>query len=189
MSDLNFATQAGVRPRAANASAVGFPWRILIITLVIFGLSVVIYVGINFGYIPYLNSQLEKVDVQFAQLSKSFDENQQKEFINFYSQLYNIKNLSSAHVYPSKVFDLIETSLYRNVRLSNLQMNVASEEIRIDGIAQDFDTLANQLASLKSNPDIYSVSLDSSKKIEVKDGGGVSFSAKLVMKKGFFNSK
>lgn len=185
MSDLNFATQSGLRPRTDNTAS-GVPWRILVISIVIFGLTIVIYAGMQFGYIPYLSSQIDKVDSQFTQLSKSFNDQQQKDFLNFYSQLYNIKSLSGNHAYPSKVFDFIETSLYPSVKLTNLQVTVSTGEIRLEGNISDYDSLSNQLAVFKSNSNVASMSLDSSRKVDPKDGGGIFFSIKLNMNKDFF---
>ncbi|KKS82684.1 MAG: hypothetical protein UV58_C0007G0035 [Candidatus Wolfebacteria bacterium GW2011_GWC1_43_10] len=187
MADLNFSS---VTPRShkEEVSSVGFPWRIFVIALVVFGLTLVLWAGMSFGYTPYIKSEIKKVEAELDTLSTTFDESQQKDFISFYSQLYNIRNLSATHTYPSKIFDFIESSIYPTVRLSNLQVNLASGETRIEGIAVDYETLANQISALKNNTSVESVSLDTSRKAEAKDGGGTFFSLKIILNKKFLIS-
>ncbi|MFA6136406.1 MAG: PilN domain-containing protein [Candidatus Paceibacterota bacterium] len=187
MADFNFGAKTVQKQKESPYSSVGFPWRIFVITLVIFVLSLVIYAGMDLGYKPYLESQLSKVDSDFDALSETFNEQQQKDLLNLYSQLYNIKNISLSHPYISQIFNLLESSLYPTVKLTNLQASVSSYEVRVEGITVDFDTLANQLAALKSHDKISSVSLDTSRKMEQKEGGGVFFSIKIILEKSFFN--
>ena len=128
MADLNFSS---VTPRShkEEVSSVGFPWRIFVIALVVFGLTLVLWAGMSFGYTPYIKSEIKKVEAELDTLSTTFDESQQKDFISFYSQLYNIRNTS-----------------------------------------------------------VESVSLDTSRKAEAKDGGGTFFSLKIILNKKFLIS-
>jgi hypothetical protein len=160
----------------------------LVISLVIFGLTVLIWAGISFGYIPFLSSQLKQVNADFESLSKRISPDQQKSLTDFYSQLYNIQNLQASHKYPAKIFDFLEKNTYPMVNITNFQVNLEGGDIRFSGIAVDYQTLVNQLAVLKSDPNVNSVVLESSQKKDVKEGGGVSFSIKMSIKTSFFNS-
>ena len=73
------------------------------------------------------------------------------------------------------------------VKVNNAQLDISSGNLSIDGTAFDYATLINQLAILKADPNIASVSLDSSKQNSSKDGNGVLFSIKLIFSNGFFN--
>lgn len=179
---------SAVRP-AQRLSSAGFPWRLLIVALVVFGLTVLIYAGMMFGYIPYLESQIKDIDSKFTQLSKSLDNDQQQALLDFYSQLYNIDQLSAGHLMPSRFFDFLERNMYPTVKINNLQLNVATGEIRLDGIALDYVTLTNQVALLQKSSDVRSIVLDTSKQRDSKEGGGVTFSLKLNFISSFFTAR
>ncbi len=168
-------------------SEAGFPWRILVASIIIFAMMVLIYFGMTFGYGPYLNSQIKNVNAQFSKLTQSLDDQQQLDLINFYSQLYNIKTLSSIHLYPSRFFDFLEKNTYPNVRISSAQVGVSNREIKMEGVAADYDVLTNQISAFKSADGVSDVMLESSKSRSLTDGGGVSFSVRVNFTGGFFS--
>jgi hypothetical protein len=186
MAELNSTIN---RARAAGISPVGFPWRLLIISVVIFGLTVLVWAGISFGYVPYLNSEIDKADADFNDLSKKIDASQQQVLTDFYSQLYNVQTLASTHLYPSKIFDFLEKNVYPAVRISSFQAGVSGGDARFDAITADFNTVINQLAILKADPNVLTVSLESSRQREAKDGGGVAFSVRMGFSPSFFKSQ
>jgi hypothetical protein len=186
MADLSTTVN---RARAASTSSVGFPWRLLVISIVIFGLTVLVYAGINFGYVPYLNSEISKADANFTDLSKKIDVNQQQSLTDFYSQLYNVQTLALTHFYPSRIFDFLEKNIYPTVKLSSFQAGILGGDVRFDAVAVDFNTVINQLAILKTDPNVSAVSLDSSRQREAKDGGGVIFSVRMSFNPKFFESQ
>lgn len=148
MAELNSTVN---RARAAGMPSVGFPWRLLIISIVIFGLSVLVWAGISFGYIPYLNSQISGADTAFNTLSSKIDLNQQQSLTDFYSQLYNIQTLSGTHIYPSKLFDFLEKNVYPTVKLTGMQAGITGGDLSFDGIAVNYATLTNEMAVLKTD--------------------------------------
>ncbi|BCX15794.1 MAG: hypothetical protein KatS3mg098_023 [Candidatus Parcubacteria bacterium] len=190
MAAFNFSAVPRSSSQREAISSLGVPWRIFVIALVVFILTLVIWAGMEFGYSPYLKSEIKKIDAKLESLSSTFSEAQQKEFSSFYSQLYNIKSLAASHPYPSKLFEFLETSLYPTVRLTNFQADLGSGEIRMEGVIVSYNDLANQLSVFQKNPNVESVSLDTSRQLEVKDGGGVFFSSKIILNKKFlFNSE
>lgn len=186
MAELNSTIN---RARAAGMPSVGFPWRLLIISVVVFGLCVLVWAGISFGYIPYLNSQISNSDSAFKSLSSKIDINQQQNLTDFYSQLYNVQTLETTHVYASRLFDFLEKNVYPNVRLTSLQAGVTGGDLSFDGVATDYSVLTNEMAVLKSDPNILTVSLDSSRQRAAKDGGGVSFSIRMTFSPSYFESQ
>ena len=185
MADLNNTVN---RARASSISSVGFPWRLLLISIIVFGLTVLVWTGIQFGYIPYLNSQISNADADFTALSGKIDANQQAQLTGFYSQLYNIQKLSSSHLYPAKIFDFLEKNVYPLVRINSMKLDAVGNTVTLDGIASDFSTLTNQMAVLKISPDVSVVSLDSAQQMDAKSGGGVSFSIRISFNSSFFTT-
>jgi CBS domain-containing protein len=168
-------------------SEAGFPWRILVASIIIFGITVLLYLGMTFGYAPYLNSQIASVNSQFSKLTQSLDEQQQQDLIGFYSQLYNIKTLSAIHLYPSRFFDFLEKNTYSNVRISSAQVGASNGEIKLEGIASDYDVLTNQISAFKFADGVSDVMLESSKARSLTDGGGISFAVRINFTGGFFS--
>lgn len=185
MADLNTTVN---RARAAGAASVGFPWRLLVISFVVFGLTVLVWAGIQFGYIPFLNSQLSSATASFNALSGKISAQQQKDLTSFYSQLYNIQSLQASHVYPAQLFDFLEKNIYPNVILTSFQASLTGGSIRFDGIATDYSTLTNELAILKSDPNVTLVTLNSSRQRDVKEGGGVAFTISLSISPTLFST-
>ena len=60
---------------------VGWPWRLLVFVVIIFGVTVATYLGMILGYKPYLNSQVKNLDAKITSLSQAVDEEQQKNLV------------------------------------------------------------------------------------------------------------
>lgn len=169
--------------------SIGVPWRLLIMTSLIFGLVILFWAGLSFGYTPYLSSKISNVDAQLDSLSSTLANGQQKQFTTIYSQLYNIEKLATIHYDASKIFDFLEASTYQTVLLNNVSIDNKNGSMNIGGIALNYDTLADQIASYKRYPGVSRVVLQSSSKLSDQRGGGTTFSIKVFLSKGFFNSK
>lgn len=158
---------------------VGWPWRLLLFTIIVFGVTIVTYLGMEFGYKPYLNSQMTRLDGQITSLSQQIDVNQQKNLIDFYSQLVNAQKLLTSHVSASKLFDFLEKDTYQKIYYTSLNFSLDEKSIKLGGIANDYDALSKQLELFRQAPEIDNVFLDDSR---LSDQGGISFSITLVFK-------
>ena len=158
---------------------VGWPWRLLIFTFIIFGLTVVTYLGMSFGYKPYLNSRIKNLDAEIANLSQSVDEQQQKNLASFYSSLVNIQNLLASHPVASKFFDFLEKNTHQKIYYLSLNLSLLEKNIRLDGVAPDYDAIAQQLELFRKAPEIERIFLDDSRAL---DTGGIRFSIRFVFK-------
>jgi hypothetical protein len=49
---------------------VGWPWRLLLFTAVVFGTVVFLYFGIVFGYKPFLDSRVKGLDKEIARAAR-----------------------------------------------------------------------------------------------------------------------
>ncbi len=160
------------------------PWRVLILTLVIFIFSVLIYFGMIFGYKPYLKSQTRNLEQKISVLNQSIDETQQKQIVTFFSQMVNIQSLLSGHKYFSSIFDFIEKNTHQKITYSDLKFNVSEMDIKIEGTAPSYDLLVNQLAVYNQAPEVKKVSLDSS---SAQEGSNeVRFSVRLILDQSIF---
>lgn len=183
--DFQGSGQIGGRPPVPQGT-VGFPWRIFVISVVLFGLVVLVWAGMTFGYGPFLKSEIKSTTTKVDQASKFINEDTKQSLISFYSQLYNIQIVGGAHVYPSALFPFLEQYTYSLARLVTAQVNVSASEVRLEGIAADFTMLTEQVAAYKSDARVVSVSLESSRRRDQKEGGGIAFSMRIIFDKSFF---
>lgn len=164
--------------KAGERLPVGWPWRLLVFTAIIFGSTILIYFGMIFGYKPYLNSKMKGLDKEIANLTASIGEEQQKNLADFYSQLVNVRNLLVNHPTVSKFFDFLEKNTYQQVNFSSLSLSLAEKNLRLEGNASDYRILVQQLELFRQAPEINSIFLDS---LQLREGS-ISFSIRLVFK-------
>lgn len=155
---------------------VGWPWRLLLFMLIIFGITVAIYLGITMGYKPYLNLQIKNLDGQIANLSKNIDETQRKSLANFYSQLVNVQALLSSHPLGSKIFDFLEKNTHQQVYFLDAALSLSDKTLKLDGAASDYGVLIQQLELFRRDPGVEQIFLDDSHTSE----GNVNFSLRIV---------
>ena len=67
----------------------GWPWRFFTISVILLGISLVIYLGLTFGYRGFLNNQLGKKDQEINQLAASIPKEDQAKI---FSRLFRAKN-------------------------------------------------------------------------------------------------
>lgn len=158
--------------------SVGLPWRLLIFTIIIFGAMTFLYLGMVFGYKPYLNSRAKNLDKEIANLTASIGEEQQKSLVNFYSQLVNAKNLLANHSTALKFFEFLEKNTYPQVNYLFLNLSLAEKKLKLDGNASNYKVLVQQLELFRQAPEIDRIFLDDSKLGE----DNVHFSIQLIFK-------
>lgn len=128
-----------------------FTWRALTYTGVIFALAFIVYLGLAFGYKPFLTRTITVIDAEIDKISKartSDPESRQFEttFLDFYSQASNIQQLLKDHAAVTPVFDLIERSTREDIFFQTIQVDGETRVIGFSGLAKDYTSLASQFA-------------------------------------------
>ena len=129
----------------AERLPVGWPWRFFSVSLIIFLATLLTYLGLLFGSEPYLNSQLGKKEELINQLAEKISADDREKFTQFYSQLFNLKNLLDNHVKPSQIFALLEKTADKKVYYRSALIKIPEKELNLDGVADSYETLASQL--------------------------------------------
>lgn len=161
----------------------GWPKRLFGFSFLIFLIAVGVYVGLNFGYGPYLDSKIKQKEAQIEQLTQRISVEKQKEYIRFYSQLTNLKNLLDNHIVSHKLFSLLEKNTHANIYFNSMDLNVDEKKLALGGIAKDYEALAIQLQAFKGAPGVVSYTLDESKLVE----GKIQFEITLSLAPSLFN--
>ena len=163
--------------KSGNRIPAKLPWQLLVFSFAIFGLIFASYLGMIFGYKPYLNSQISGANAQVKELGKAVDIEQQKDLTNIYSQLTNIQDLLDSHVITSTLFDELERSTYPQIYYTNFTLSLSENKLELKGISQDYLTLVKQLDFFKNSQLFNDISIDSAKSTL----DGISFTIKVVL--------
>jgi Tfp pilus assembly protein PilN len=140
-------------------------------------LVVLIYVGLTFGYEPYLNGQISTTQNQINQLSQQISPADQTNLINFYSELSNLKSLLANHVIASNLFPWLEQNTEVNVYYTSFSFS-GGDQITLSAVAKSEADVNQQLAIFESSPEVSNVIFSG---VSAGAAGGWSFDVTLTI--------
>ena len=156
----------------------GWPSRFFSVSLVIFSAVFLGYLGLVFGYEPFLRSKIEDQDQAINQLVGAISKEEQEKFTNAYSKIINLKNLLDKHVKSSKIFPLLGQITNKKVVYTGANLKVPEKELELEGIADSYNSLAEQLESFNQTEAVSRYLLNQSQ----LTSGAVQFKATLKLK-------
>lgn len=162
--------------------AVGWPWRLVLFSLLVLVTVIVVYLGLELGYKIYLNSQIKNKDEAIQRLSQSISQEEQKRFIDFYSQLANLQRLLDDHVFISKVSPFLEANTNRLVYYDFVDLRLKERRLDLGGVAQSYGVFAQQLEAFNRAPEVERLAVNESQSV----GNAVKFRAYLILKPAVF---
>lgn len=163
--------------------SVGWPWRMFILFTLLFACSVIAYLGLLFGYEPYVASQIIKTENELTSLSAQISPDKQNNFVEFYSQISNLKGMLATHVISSKLLPLIEAATDQKVVYTSTNLTILDRTLKIQGYASSYEVLAGQLALYENAPWVERVVLDDSSTA----GKTVKFTLRITFKNETIN--
>ncbi len=161
---------------------VGFPWRLFIFSLTLFLFSLFIFVGLRFGYNSYINTVTSDLDKKIENLGGQVSQEDQQNFINFYSQLVNLKKVLDRHGFTAGIFSFLEKNTLGKIYYIDADFAVPESSLTLKGAAASSESLINQLALFDESPEIDQVILNQMNSNEE----GVSFGLTLFFNPDFF---
>ncbi|MDO8601534.1 MAG: hypothetical protein Q7R62_00165 [bacterium] len=123
----------------------GLPWRLFSFAFFLLIVACGVYLGLKFGYAPILSNRIEQLDRDLATLSEQIPEEQQKGFIQLYSQIVNLQSVLQKHVMVSVIFPILEKNTHTEVSYSNFDLNILENRLSLEGFARSYAVLAQQL--------------------------------------------
>jgi hypothetical protein len=165
-----------------ETASIGLPWRLLVFAGVLFGLAVAIFLGLKFGYAQYLDSQAKALDQKINDLARQVKQEDQQNFINFYSQLVNLKKVLDRHSFASNVFNFLERNTLGQVYYNRAEYAAEDHSLILNGLADSPETLIQQLSVFNKAAELDNVVLQ---QIQF-DAKGTIFGLKLTFKENFF---
>ena len=113
---------------------------------------VLIYAGLQFGYEPYLNSQISLLQAQAQKVGQSVSPADEANLIRFYSQISNIQSLIKNHVFFSQFLTWLEQNTEANVYYTSMVFT-AGNQITLVGVAKTSADVSEQVAAFEASPD------------------------------------
>ncbi len=159
---------------------IGTPWRLLTIAFITLLTTAVLFLGLKFGYLPFLNSQLENTDKKIEDLTASINEQDAQKIFTFYSQLFNINDLLRSRYSSANLLNIIEANTLKNLYFTSFNFNLEEKQIAIEGIAPSYEALSQEMEILKKAKEIKNIKLESARTLEEK-GGGIRFAIRAEM--------
>lgn len=181
-SGFQFSESDGVKKETTE---VGLPWRIFLFSLLIAVTSIVAYLGLEFGYKPYLNSRITNLEGSIDTLIKSIPKAEQDSFLAFYSQLANLQGLLSTHTSTAMLWPILESSTNTGVYYGFVDFRLKDRRLNLEGIAVSYEALSQQLEAFNQVKQIEQTVVNESQAVKE----GVKFRLFLILKPEVFETK
>ena len=155
----------------------GWSGHLLMFSSTVFFVVLFIYMGLAFGYTPYLNSLFKKIEDRKAAIVQEIPVEKQEQLVTFYSQLANLQTVLAQHIVTSPLFTWLEKNTHQYVYFTELSLNPAAHQLVLSGVGVGLDDINQELVLLRDLPEVS--------KIDVKsisfDNGIWAFDATLFL--------
>lgn len=163
----------------------GWSGQLLMFSSTLFFISLVVYLGLIFGYRPYLNSQVKRLNDKIQSLSQQIPLEDQKKIINFYAQLVNLRTVLNGHIFTTPIFGWLEKNTHSNVYYTRLGLNAQNRQVTIAGLAKSVWDIAEQLKIFDDDPGVSQLNFGNS---SIGPGGLWQFNLVLTLTPEMFKA-
>lgn len=145
----------------------GWSSRLLMFSGTIFFVGLAVYLGLIFGYKPYLEKQVADLDAQIANFSLQIPPEEQNKLIYFYSQVVNLQEILNHHIISSQTLAWLEKNTEANVYYDRLTWSAfpssgpGSNQFGISGFAKTSDDFSKQISVFQANPLVKNIDINS----------------------------
>ena len=144
----------------------GWPWKIFLFMALVCSTTALIYFGLIFGYQPFLKTRISNAQIKIDDLVNEVSLQDQKNFLKFYSQIINLRSSLETHVVLNRFFDFLEKDTNKRVAYEVLSLNTTKGEAVLEGIADNYDRLSEQLESISRASEVSSYILTQSQFVD-----------------------
>lgn len=148
-------------------------------------LTIIIYLGMSYGYEPYLQGKITDAQNQIATLNNSISPTDQSNLIHFYSQISNLKTLLQKHTLTSQFFTWLGNNTEANIYYQSFSL-AAGYKVTATGHAATEADVNQQIAIFENSPEVNSVSV--SNVGQAPTNGGWNFTMLLTMSPSLFSA-
>lgn len=179
--------QLGREPEKSQTLASGA----LIFSVGILAIVAALYLGMVFGYEPYLNNQISGIKSQVSTANNSISADQETQLINFYSQIANLQSILSHHVYTTSFLAWLENNTEANIYYQSMDFS-AGNIVVLKGVAKTEADVNQQVAIFEGSSAVKSTVMSSVAPASAAGGGtssGIAFAVTLTMQPSAFSSQ
>ncbi|MDP1688513.1 MAG: hypothetical protein Q8L47_00045 [bacterium] len=135
--------------------------------------------SIEFGYKTFLTKKIETTQKSIDEKKAKISPENQRNLVDFYSQVYNLNKLFLTHPNISKIFNFFEENASKSVTFTKINYSKDSRLIMvaIDAETKSMEQVASQLQALRLRPEVKEVILGSATESDGK--------IKFTMRVGF----
>lgn len=166
-----------------SVSEIGFPWRIFLFSIFIFGFSIFVYLGLKVGYGTYLDARSNGISKDIENLAKKISESEQANLATFYSQLVNLEKVINDHRFSSNIFYFLEQKTTSGVYYESTDFRLNDMSLGLSGRGKSLNDVIGQLSVFDGAAEVGAVTLDSLG----FEGSDVVFRMSLKFKENFFD--
>ncbi len=181
VTNLSQFTRSAAEQFRPEEGTIGWLWNIFVFSLIVFGSVVLLYLGMSLGYETLLTNQANDLRVKIDAVKNQITADDQKNLEEFYSQVYNVKELMPVHAYPTQLLEFLEKNTNERIYYKTINYSREANNLSIQGVASSYEFLAKQLEALRRRPEVESAMLSNSS----LEGGKVNFNIKAVLKSEF----
>jgi hypothetical protein len=153
-----------------------------------FSLFLVIAAASSYFILGSLKNKAEKkyndLVLQLSQTATPQETVLEKKLTETKKKIDNFSLLLNNRKYTSQVFPLIEKITHPRVAFSSFNLEVSSGKVSLNGVTDNFQTLAQQVAALKSEKFISGVELFG---LSAAKDGKISFGVSFTLDQKIFN--
>ncbi len=153
---------------APEENAIGWPWKIFLTMATACSLVIAGYLGLRLGYQPRLEGQIAQVEQDIKDLAKDLPLEAQQKFLKFYSQVVNVDILLKTHGGLTKLFEFLEKNTNTHVVYDDVRFDAGRREFSLDGVADSYQILAEQLQAFAVAPETEKSLVSQSRLVENK---------------------
>jgi len=157
----------------------GWSGRLLMFAGTIFFLSLAVYVGLTFGYKPYLSAQVQHLDDEIKKFNEEIPSVDQNQLVVFYSQLANLNTVLKGHVTASPLFDWLEAHTQTRVMYSKFAFSAQNGQLSLTGISRGMEDFVEQIAIFQSDSMVQRITVNNV--TVIPSGGGWQFDIVLFL--------
>ena len=140
-----------------SRSPVGTPgWsgKLLMFAATVFIGSIFAYLGLRFGYTPYLANREDTLRLDLETMEQQVTVADRSKLIGFYSQLANLQDLLDNHVFATNVLDFLETNVHAKVYFTRFEMNGETGKVFLVGIADSVADVSEQVRIFETSGEL-----------------------------------
>ena len=159
--------------------------HLLLFSLSLLLLIIILCLGL-WGYKIYLSRDIDTSITEIEELQSQRNFELEADFANLKIKIEDFKQIAKVHVYPSKIFKILEELTIPQIKFIGLDVNLLEAELILETESIDYNTLAKQIVVFEDDSRIKNVDLSG---VNLDDSGKVNSNLKIKIDSDFLYSE